>query len=149
MAEPTMKPRVNYLINPPFQWMIIRWSLLVSLLNSLVFILACRAFFQRLIVAGIQLNLPADAPYFQVLMGEKARLVLIFGLTTFISICMILGFGIYLSHRVAGPVFNLRRYLTENDPNGPLPDLKFRKHDFFQDLAADFNQFKSKINRKI
>ncbi|NDG84190.1 MAG: hypothetical protein EBX52_04025 [Proteobacteria bacterium] len=148
MTQPTIKTRANYLINPRFQWMIIRWALLISLLNSLIFILACYAFFRRLIVAGIQLNISPDAPYFQVLMNEKARMVLIFSLTTFLSICMILGFGVYLSHRIAGPIFNLKRYLKENDPNGDLPDLKFRKQDFFQELAVDFNAFKSKINRK-
>ncbi len=148
MPETPIKPRANYLVNPPFQWLIIRWALMVSLLNSAVFALTGLAFFQRLVEAGIRLGIAPDAPYFQALMNEKARLILALGLTTFISTCVILGFGIFISHRIAGPIHHLSRYLKEYSPDRPLPDLKFRKKDFFQDLASDFNVFKSKIGPK-
>jgi hypothetical protein len=148
MSQEKKNERSNYLINPRFQWSMIRWALLIALVNSFIFILACYGFFRRLIVAGIQLNLSPDAPYFQIVMQEKSRLILTFGLTTFISICMILAFGIFISHKIAGPIFNKSRNLKQNDPNGPLPELSFRKDDFFQDLAKDFNEFKSKITKK-
>lgn len=44
-----------------------------------------------------------------------------------------------LSHRFAGPIFALRRAIREV-ANGEAPrQLKFRRRDFWQDLATDYN----------
>jgi hypothetical protein len=46
---------------------------------------------------------------------------------------------IKLSHRFAGPVFALRRALREIVQGKPPRKLKFRKRDFWHDLAEDYN----------
>ncbi len=148
MSETGRKPRRNFLINPAFQWTMIRYTLLISLLNSLFFLLATSTFFRNLIDAGIQQNLPPDYPYFELIVREKARMLMIFGLTGFLTLCMITGFGILFSHKIAGPIYSLSRYLKSRDPaSGPLPELKFREDDFFQELAKDFNFFLSRIKK--
>jgi hypothetical protein len=148
MSDEKRRPRSNYLINPPFQWAMIRWAILISLVNSFISILAFAAFFRRLVIAGVQQSIPYNSPYFQALTQEKSRLILIFGLTTFLSVCMITGFGIFISHKIAGPIYRLSRYLKNTDPKKDLPDLHFRKDDFFKDLADDFNFFKSRIGKE-
>jgi len=53
--------------------------------------------------------------------------------------------AIKLSHRFAGPVFSLRRAIRRV-ANGAAPrKLKFRKNDFWQDLAEDYNAMLSKL----
>ncbi len=145
MRNQNAKARRNYLINPGFQWSMIRYAVLISILNSSIFFLAGSEIFGRLVDAGIRRNLGADSDYFQVILQEKSRLILIFGLTGFLSVCLITIFGIVISHRIAGPLYRLSRYLRNEDPTKPLPELRFREKDFFQDLARDFNLFRSRI----
>src|SRR3954463_15748385 len=46
---------------------------------------------------------------------------------------------IKLSHRFAGPIFSLRRAIREVAAGEPPRKLKFRRRDFWQDLAGDYN----------
>jgi len=47
--------------------------------------------------------------------------------------------SIKLSHRFAGPIFALRRAIREVAAGQPPRKLKFRRRDFWQDLAIDYN----------
>jgi hypothetical protein len=46
---------------------------------------------------------------------------------------------IKVSHRFAGPIFALRRAIREIVQGKPARKLKFRRQDFWQDLADDYN----------
>jgi hypothetical protein len=46
---------------------------------------------------------------------------------------------IKLSHRFAGPIFSLRRAIREVAAGNPPRKLKFRRRDFWQELALDYN----------
>ena len=46
---------------------------------------------------------------------------------------------IKLSHRFAGPVYSLRRAIREVAQGMPPRKLKFRRHDFWHELADDYN----------
>lgn len=46
---------------------------------------------------------------------------------------------IKLSHRFAGPIFSLHRAMREIADGKPPRQLKFRKGDFWQGLASDYN----------
>ena len=126
----------------------VRWTLFISLLSSGIFYISTVVFFNHLIEIGINQKLPADSLYFKFLAQENSRMNLIFGLTTFISSVIIVLFGVRFSHKIAGPIYRFRQYLNSSDPastSSQLPDLQFREDDFFQELAKDFNSFKSKI----
>jgi hypothetical protein len=52
---------------------------------------------------------------------------------------------IKLSHRFAGPIFSLRRRIREIAAGQPPRRLKFRRLDFWQDLAEDFNAMLARL----
>lgn len=52
---------------------------------------------------------------------------------------------IKLSHRFAGPIFSLRREIREVAQGKAPRKLKFRQHDFWQDLADDYNKMLSRL----
>ena len=60
-------------------------------------------------------------------------LVLVFLLPVFILD------SIKLSHRFAGPVYSLRRAIRDIAQGKPARKLKFRRHDFWHDVAEDYN----------
>jgi hypothetical protein len=53
--------------------------------------------------------------------------------------------AIKLSHRFAGPIFNLRRAIRKVAEGETPRKLKFRQGDFWHDLANDYNAMLSKL----
>ena len=53
---------------------------------------------------------------------------------------------IKISHRFAGPVYSLRRALREIAEGKPPRKLKFRRHDFWHELADDYNAMLLRLN---
>jgi hypothetical protein len=51
-----------------------------------------------------------------------------------------------LSHRFTGPILNLRRAMREVAEGKPPRKIQFRKTDFWQDLAVDYNAVVDRIN---
>jgi hypothetical protein len=53
--------------------------------------------------------------------------------------------AIKLSHRFAGPIFNLRRAIRKVAEGESPRKLKFRQADFWHDLAEDYNAMLTKL----
>jgi nitrogen fixation/metabolism regulation signal transduction histidine kinase len=53
---------------------------------------------------------------------------------------------IKLSHRFAGPVFRLRRAIRDVADGKTPQAIKFRKDDFWQDLAGDYNAMLTRLD---
>ena len=47
---------------------------------------------------------------------------------------------IFMSHKIAGPIYKLKKYLSEVREGGANYPLRFRKGDNFTDLAEEVNQ---------
>jgi len=47
--------------------------------------------------------------------------------------------SIKLSHRFAGPIYSLRRAIRDIGQGKPARKLKFRRHDFWHEIAEDYN----------
>ena len=61
---------------------------------------------------------------------------------TFLSFAVMMMGSVYLSHKIAGPIYRLNKYLTDMAGDKVKPQrITFRKYDFFKDLAANFNEF--------
>lgn len=71
---------------------------------------------------------------------EKSRADMLFWLTLMQVCFMLMTFlmSLFMSHRIAGPMFKLSKSLN-GLRNGSLARLGFRKHDHFQEVAADYN----------
>jgi len=64
------------------------------------------------------------------------------GAFTFLSVFVMLMGGVVLSHRIGGPLYQLRRYLDGLTDGTVKPRrIRFRKYDFLHDLADAFNRF--------
>lgn len=55
---------------------------------------------------------------------------------------------LFISHRIAGPIYKLRRTFQEFAEGKFRSDLKFRHKDYFSELATDFNEMTRTINEK-
>jgi len=92
----------------------------------------------------MHLPLSADNRSDVILMFEQQgrMLELQLALFTFFSIFALLTGGVLLSHKIGGPLYQLRKYLNEMADDAVEPrKIRFRKRDFFQDIANSFNSF--------
>lgn len=55
---------------------------------------------------------------------------------------------IFQGHKIAGPMYHLKKYLNEIREGGEIRPLTFRKNDHFQDIAQVVNETIEYLNQK-
>ena len=145
-----MKSRKQYWIMPDFQWRMIRhWALLVLVTNAAT----C------LITVGLVKYQDRQMPgqYFYTMDKLEASPVIVDPVVVkrqdiifpALLIALIVGMGasvmagVLYSHRLAGPLYRIRRTLSEVQEGKPLRPIVLRKNDEFKELAEDLNGFLS------
>lgn len=56
-----------------------------------------------------------------------------------VNLILLIVFGLFYSHSMAGPIWNMRRSLQDMAEGGPIRPVRIRKGDQFQELADDLN----------
>src|SRR4051794_6835947 len=57
--------------------------------------------------------------------------------------------SVYMSHKIAGPLFRLGKFFREAAAGNLEQRLSFRKRDYFQELAPDYNAMMTSIQNRI
>jgi len=139
--------RTKYLINPSFQITFIIYFLIIGIIALMIFYSSNLYFFKTLTNEGIQLDLPSDHVYFELLVSQKHLMNKIFLITSVIFFILISLLGIFISHRIAGPIYKMTKKLNSFNGVDDLCEIQFRKRDFFKELADAFNTLVIKIKR--
>ena len=142
-----MRPRKTYFVNPRLQLQLILGANLLALI-SVVLIATLNYYVQsHLQNYASALNLPPVHPFSDVLAKHEAdfdRLCLLVGLVQFAIFNVT---AIFLSHRIAGPLYRLQRHLDEVGEGKEPGDVKFRKGDLYQELAEACNKVMARLRR--
>lgn len=132
--------RKKFLINPRFQISVIKQMVALTCVVLAIFYGANSYHFWSLKQQGLKIGLNPGHVFFKFVAEQRATMDLFFLVTSLLTLIAIVGFGMLLSHRVAGPLHRLKRYLDEcvaNDESLPL--LKFRENDYFPEVADAVN----------
>ena len=133
--------RRNIFIIPHFQLKFISFLIALSTLQVFFLWLMSHAFFQKLEKMGETANLPVGHIYYQFIHHQEAIFHLfLFGICSVFTLLMFMG-SIYLSRRVAGPIYRMKTDLENMTDNENVREIKFRKGDYFQELSKSFNKF--------
>lgn len=81
------------------------------------------------------------------LMDIVKRVNLVLFLRLLILTPFVVLIGLVLSNRVAGPIFNIKRYLAKILTGDYSSDIQLRKKDELQDLAAEINLLVRKLRK--
>ncbi|MGE3611643.1 MAG: hypothetical protein AB7I27_18785 [Bacteriovoracaceae bacterium] len=137
--------RRKYLINPHFQWdIIIKFTLLFAL-NTLIFCIGVSYFFEKISSQGAAVQQPGQ--YFQGMNNQYYLMTITLILVSFINLIIFILFGIYLSNKIAGPLYRLRVHLEQMTKLEELKEVQFRKDDYFKELENGFNTFIKRIKK--
>ncbi len=132
----------KFLINSDFQVQFIASLLLISILSMSIIYMANDYFFHSYMAKGQALHLPPDHPFFLMIHEQKRFMTRVFvAVAASISGVAII-WGLFYSHKIAGPLYRLQRYFTEAAAGStPLNKIYFRDDDFFQEVPASINLY--------
>ena len=91
----------------------------------------------------------AGAPAASKIDETGKEILILLGVFQLIFLILTFLISIFISHRIAGPIYKLRSFL-EDARNGNLrDDLSFRKKDHFSELAGEYNDTIRSIRSQI
>ena len=128
--------RKIYLINPKFQ---IRFSLYVCIIvfvTSIIYPFTIYSLMNNIIVF-FSLKNPEIASMYE---SKRDSLVFFLVLLHLGFTCLTFLTCIFFSHKIAGPLYKLKKHLAEIRANGIKDHVFFRKGDYFLEVADEVNQ---------
>lgn len=143
----TMKPRTRYLIQPKFQLLFSAILVGIALLSALFvgFTIYLLIYMNNLTFVKYNLHM---TPEFLTLLHKQGRIVVMAWIGSFSIVATILFVvGIFLSHRMAGPLFAFTREMKKLKEGNLSAHLEFRKKDEFKELKVPFNQWVDYLQR--
>jgi hypothetical protein len=134
------KKRLRFLVLPGFQIRFMVYIICFAAFGIAVLYGSNHFYFARLVTEGQELGLAPDHIYFEFIEQQKSLLNIIFlSVSALVFGGMIIA-GLVLSHKIAGPVYRIQRYLqTVYEEGAPRAKLKFRDGDFFPEVAELIN----------
>lgn len=147
--------RRKYVVNFKFQAAFIRKALFVA-----GFILVCQWFalqyiFVRFNIYAEELSYDQRKQFYEFLSAQTLMLNQTFlWMCLFTPICIFL-WGVFQSHRIAGPLFNLKlrfhkiRQLKNTQELSNIEETQFRRSDYFHELADEYNKTISHLKNII
>lgn len=135
--------------DPKLQYGIAGFFVALAALNFIFFVAVLKIFEAKLYAEITNLD-EASSKYLHAILSEISNLVLsltsLFGI--FILCFSFLG-GILLLQHISGPVYALKKFLTEfHEGKKPRYPLVLRKYDFFTDVADLVNKLYEKYELK-
>lgn len=101
-------------------------------------------FFQDLQKMGEAAGFDKEHIFFQFVNAQESEMATYFLILAAITIIILSIFGIFFSHRVAGPIYKMTKELKRMSDDGEAMPVSFRKNDFFHELQDAFNAFLEK-----
>ncbi|MBI3557504.1 MAG: hypothetical protein HY074_14665 [Deltaproteobacteria bacterium] len=141
--------RRKLLINEHFQLHFIGFTAVISLAACVFFYVASSYFFMTYHEYAVEVGLRPSDPFFRVLYNMEMLLTHIFiGTSVGVLLVSIVG-GLIFSHRVAGPMYRMRRHLEAVARGETWANVGFRKKDYFEDVAVAYNDQMHYVRQKL
>lgn len=138
-----------FFINPNFQKKFMGFILATVIISLGVMHGANWVFFNKFMNYGETLNLPSNHPFYRLLLEQQEFMTMIFIASSTLLSLFLCTFGLFFSHRIAGPLYHLEKAFSEANRNGStLDEIHFRHDDFFQEIPKEMNQYLERMNEK-
>lgn len=140
-----MSKKVNLrkviLIDPQFQMHFIITNIVIALLVAVSIFGSSIYFSFKMKKMGIEAGLASDSIFFKLIDQQSLYLGQIVTIVLILVTILIVVYGLLMSHKIAGPVHNIKSNLRDRIQKNQHSPFKLRKGDFFQDLALLLNQY--------
>ena len=133
----------NLLIEPNFQIQLMSYfvGLFIFAVASLYFVNFY--FFWTLKEKATAVGIPLQHVFFTYLNDQKRVLDTLFFILAFFNLLVLAVVGFFVSHRIAGPYYKIKKHLQ--GLNSESPDLRLRKNDFLKEIEPIVNDLKGRM----
>ncbi len=134
MSNSVENPRKikNIFINPKFQFKLLTYFIGLFIISTASLYSTSFLFFWKMKEKALSVGIPDGHVFYRFLANQKSEFDGLFlGLAVF-NFLLLIGTGILISHRIAGPIHKLKEYLSNKDAKNS--DFKLRDSDFFQEI---------------
>jgi hypothetical protein len=144
-VEPHRRPRKTYFVNPRLQWQLVFGANVLALISLGMLITLWYYTQAHLDSLAPVLNMAQGHSLMEEIRASEAkftRLCIVIGAVQFVlfNLC-----AIFLSHRIAGPLYRLQRHLEAVGSGGEPNNVKFRRGDLYQALAEACNNVMARM----
>jgi len=137
----------NFIIYPKFQLALVAINLIINGLTLLIIRMKIMEAMDYLKNLGRDIQLRPEHPFFQFIDRSERIILLNLNFSFLISMLLVTFISIYLSHKIVGPIYNIKRYFFELSKNGWSRPITFRKGDFCHDLPPVINHAIDKLKK--
>lgn len=143
METPKDRNLGGFFINPRFQLKFMSYFVTLFIITTVSLYSTTFLFFWNFQKKAMDVGIPAGHVFYKFLGHQKHDLDLLFiGLAVF-NLILLLTVGFIISHRIAGPLFKMKKHLEQM--NDTEEEFILRDKDFFQDLPPVINKVKKKF----
>ncbi len=135
-----MNRRKVLLINRKFQLSIIGWFALLAAILISIYYFSMYYFFSHITQQATAAGLAPDHVFFTYLGQQQELMSKIFLLSSVVAVVVIFIGGLYLSQKVAGPLYRFTNHLRAHSKANVTP-VRFRKGDYFPEIEEEFNKY--------
>ena len=133
--------RRKLLINPSFQIRFMGYIGLALLIGFTVLYVSNFLYYDLLIDEGNDLGLDSDHPYFGFIEDQRALLTKVYLSLSAVVFVLLMVFGLFLSHRIAGPLHHMQRVMRlVQRSEGDGARVHLRDGDFFTEIEEVINE---------
>lgn len=137
----------NLLVSPRYQIKYAVFLALSALALAMVNLLIFLTYFQENYKLLVTMS-PMENSVKEILNQEIARVFLQLGVSSVVFALGAFVFGLFMAHRTAGPLYQLRRAFQRVKSGDLSVRVKWRTRDEFQEVAHEFNQMIEAIEKK-
>ncbi|MDO9184247.1 MAG: hypothetical protein Q7U04_17670 [Bacteriovorax sp.] len=138
----------NYIIYPRFQLTLLLANILVAITALIMVYYKVNEVFEKLHQMGEKINLTPGHPYYNFVKTSQQMMNLnlswAFGFSIFFTVIT----SLFISHKIAGPIYNLKKYFININNNQEQPEMKFRRGDYYEELPKIINAAITKLKEK-
>ena len=135
------------LINKPFQlrfaFYVVSWMIALSVTYPLIIY----EIFE--LMGRVLTRLSTDPSIGEQILSKRQDIFLLLVFLQLAVMCVMFLVSIFLSHRIAGPVYKLMKSMEEARLGQLQGPIFFRKNDHFKELADQFNALNSEWNSRL
>lgn len=145
MSVSTKTPRKikNFVLDFPFQAKFLSYFIGLFLITAASLYSVSYLFFWRIKDKAMEIGIPDNHIFYRYIDGQKSDLDSLFMILVVFNLFLLIGAGIVISHRLAGPIYRFKQHLRTINSNSNL--FKLRDNDFFKDLETIVNDLKNKM----
>lgn len=137
---PNITKRRIFLINPNYQLRALAVMFGTTLLVLGIVYGANYYFFYKFYQMAKEAGLSPDHVFLKFIGEQESIMSVIFGWTSVLVLVIVSVVSLVLSHRTAGPLYRLNGHMNRIADGGDISEVKFRKNDFFPELAEAYNR---------